>query len=300
MRWQGRRESENIEDQRGMGPTGGGGLPGGIGMRAGGFGVVGTLVILLLGLVFGFDPSFLLNGGYVEQAPAPRSSTTSQGRLPGARSDAEGDLSSFVSVVLAETEDVWGDIFTRSGRHYEEPVLVLFSDAVQSGCGSARSSMGPFYCPADHKLYIELSFYRELRNRLGAPGDFAQAYVIAHEVGHHVQNLLGVSRDVQAAQRQASRSEANTLSVRLELQADCFAGIWANRMAQQKAVLEQGDIEEALNAASAVGDDRLQAQSTGRVMPDSFTHGSSTQRVEWFRRGLENGDPNSCDIFRGG
>src|SRR3954454_14368166 len=300
MRWQGRRESENIEDQRGMGPIGGGGLPGGIGMRAGGFGVVGTLVILLLGLVFGFDPSFLLNGGYVEQAPAPRSSTTSQSHLPGARSGAEGDIRGFVSVVLAETEDVWGDIFTRSGRHYEEPVLVLFSDLVQSGCGSAQSSMGPFYCPADHKLYIDLSFYRDLRNRLGAPGDFAQAYVIAHEVGHHVQNLLGVSRDVQAAQRQASHSEANALSVRLELQADCFAGIWANRMARQDAVLEQGDIEEALNAASAVGDDRLQARSTGRVMPDSFTHGSSAQRVEWFGRGLENGDPNSCDTFRSG
>jgi predicted metalloprotease len=160
--------------------------------------------------------------------------------------------------------------------------------------------MGPFYCPADRKLYIDLSFYRDLRNRMGAPGDFAQAYVIAHEVGHHVQNLLGVSRDVQAAQRQASQSEANTLSVRLELQADCFAGIWAHRMAQQEAVLEEGDIEEALNAASAVGDDRLQAQSTGMVTPDSFTHGSSEQRVEWFRRGLDSGSPNSCDTFGNG
>ena len=185
-----------------------------------------------------------------------------------------------------------GHIFSQSGRRYEEPVLVLFSNAVQSGCGSAQSSMGPFYCPADRKLYIDLSFYRDLRNRMGAPGDFAQAYVIAHEVGHHVQNLLGVSRDVQAAQRQASKSEANTLSVRLELQADCYAGIWAHHMAQQEAVLEEGDIEEALNAASAVGDDRLQAQSTGMVTPESFTHGSSAQRVEWFRRGLDAGSPN--------
>jgi predicted metalloprotease len=300
MRWQGRRQSENVEDQRGMGPVGGGGMLGGRGARVGGFGIGGTLIILLLGLVFGFDPSFLLNGGYVEEAPAPRSSTINPGRMPTARSGEEGDLSNFVSVVLAETEDVWGDIFSQSGRRYEEPILVLFSNSVQSGCGSAQSSMGPFYCPADRKLYIDLSFYRDLRNRMGAPGDFAQAYVIAHEVGHHVQNLLGVSRDVQAAQRQASQSEANALSVRLELQADCFAGIWAHRMAQQEAVLEQGDIEEALNAASAVGDDRLQAQSTGMVTPDSFTHGSSKQRVEWFRRGLDSGSPNSCDTFGNG
>jgi len=302
MRWQGRRQSENVEDQRGMGSMGGGGMLGGRGVRVGGFGIGGTLVILLLGLVFGFDPSILLNGGPVEQAPAPRSSTTGQGqgRMPTAQSGAEGDLSNFVSVVLAETEDVWGNIFSQSGRRYEEPVLVLFSNSVQSGCGSARSSMGPFYCPADHKLYIDLSFYRDLRNKLGAPGDFAQAYVIAHEVGHHVQNLLGISRDVQAAQGQVSRSEANALSVRLELQADCYAGIWANRMAHQEAVLEQGDIEEALNAASAVGDDRLQAQSTGMVTPDSFTHGSSKQRVEWFRRGLNEGSPNSCDTFSNG
>jgi predicted metalloprotease len=300
MRWQGRRESENVEDQRDMGPVGGGGMLGGRGVRAGGFGIGGTLVILLLGLIFGFDPSFLLNGGNVDEAPAPRSSVNNPGRMPTARSGADGDLADFVSVVLAETEDVWGNIFSQSGRRYEEPVLVLFSNGVQSGCGSARSSMGPFYCPADRKLYIDLSFYRDLRNKLGAPGDFAQAYVIAHEVGHHVQNLLGVSRDVQAAQRRASQSEANALSVRLELQADCFAGIWAHFMAQQKGVLEEGDIEEALNAASAVGDDRLQAQSTGMVTPDSFTHGSSKQRVEWFRRGLDAGSPNSCDTFRNG
>ena len=220
--------------------------------------------------------------------------------MPSAQSGAEGDLANFVSVVLAETEDVWGNIFSQSGRTYEEPVLVLFSDAVQSGCGSARSTMGPFYCPADRKLYIDLSFYRDLRSRMGAPGDFAQAYVIAHEVGHHVQNLLGVSRDVQAAQRQVSQSEANALSVRVELQADCFAGIWAHSMAQKQGVLEDGDIEEALNAASAVGDDRLQKQATGRVTPDSFTHGSSAQRVQWFRRGLDSGSPNSCDTFGNG
>jgi predicted metalloprotease len=279
---------------------GGGGMLGGRGVRVGGFGIGGTLIILLLGLVFGFDPSILLNGGYVDEGPAPRSSTVNPGSMPSAQSGAEGDLANFVSVVLAETEDVWGNIFSQSGRTYEEPVLVLFSDAVQSGCGSARSTMGPFYCPADRKLYIDLSFYRDLRSRMGAPGDFAQAYVIAHEVGHHVQNLLGVSRDVQAAQRQVSQSEANALSVRVELQADCFAGIWAHSMAQKQGVLEDGDIEEALNAASAVGDDRLQKQATGRVTPDSFTHGSSAQRVQWFRRGLDSGSPNSCDTFGNG
>jgi predicted metalloprotease len=300
MRWQGRRQSENVEDQRGRSPMGGGGMLGGRGVRVGGFGIGGTLIILLLGLVFGFDPSILLNGGYVDEAPAPRSSTVNPGSMPSAQSGAEGDLANFVSVVLAETEDVWGNIFSQSGRTYEEPVLVLFSDAVQSGCGSARSTMGPFYCPADRKLYIDLSFYRDLRSRMGAPGDFAQAYVIAHEVGHHVQNLLGVSRDVQAAQRQVSESEANALSVRVELQADCFAGIWAHSMAQKQGVLEDGDIEEALNAASAVGDDRLQKQATGRVTPDSFTHGSSAQRVQWFRRGLDSGSPNSCDTFGNG
>jgi predicted metalloprotease len=300
MRWQGRRQSENVEDQRGSSPMGGGGMLGGRGVRVGGFGIGGTLIILLLGLVFGFDPSILLNGGYVDETPAPRSSTVNPGSMPSAQSGAEGDLANFVSVVLAETEDVWGNIFSQSGRTYEEPVLVLFSDAVQSGCGSARSTMGPFYCPADRKLYIDLSFYRDLRSRMGAPGDFAQAYVIAHEVGHHVQNLLGVSRDVQAAQRQVSQSEANALSVRVELQADCFAGIWAHSMAQKQGVLEDGDIEEALNAASAVGDDRLQKQATGRVTPDSFTHGSSAQRVQWFRRGLDSGSPNSCDTFGNG
>jgi predicted metalloprotease len=299
MRWQGRRQSENVEDQRGRSPMGGGML-GGRGVRVGGFGIGGTLIILLLGLVFGFDPSILLNGGYVDEGPAPRSSTVNPGSMPSAQSGAEGDLANFVSVVLAETEDVWGNIFSQSGRTYEEPILVLFSDAVQSGCGSARSTMGPFYCPADRKLYIDLSFYRDLRSRMGAPGDFAQAYVIAHEVGHHVQNLLGVSRDVQAAQRQVSESEANALSVRVELQADCFAGIWAHSMAQKQGVLEDGDIEEALNAASAVGDDRLQKQATGRVTPDSFTHGSSAQRVQWFRRGLDTGSPNSCDTFGNG
>jgi predicted metalloprotease len=300
MRWQGRRQSENVEDQRGRSPMGGGGMLGGRGVRVGGFGIGGTLIILLLGLVFGFDPSILLNGGYVDEAPAPRSSTVDPGSMPSAQSGAEADLANFVSVVLAETEDVWGNIFSQSGRTYEEPILVLFSDAVQSGCGSARSTMGPFYCPADRKLYIDLSFYRDLRSRMGAPGDFAQAYVIAHEVGHHVQNLLGVSRDVQAAQRQVSESEANALSVRVELQADCFAGIWAHSMAQKQGVLEDGDIEEALNAASAVGDDRLQKQATGRVTPDSFTHGSSAQRVQWFRRGLDSGSPNTCDTFGNG
>jgi predicted metalloprotease len=205
-------------------------------------------------------------------------------------------LAEFVSVVLADTEDTWRVLFAELGATYREPVLVLFTDAVQSACGFAQSAMGPFYCPADERIYIDLGFYRELRDRFQAPGDFAQAYVIAHEVGHHAQNLLGISQQVQSA-RTASADAANALSVRLELQADCFAGVWANHADRVRQILESGDVEEGLNAASAIGDDRLQRQSSGRVVPDSFTHGSSAQRVRWFERGLEQGQLAACDTF---
>jgi hypothetical protein len=206
-------------------------------------------------------------------------------------------MADFVSVVLADTEDTWHKLFQRMGGTYVEPKLVLYSGTVQSACGFAKSAVGPFYCPADQKLYIDLSFYEDLKNRHQAPGDFAQAYVIAHEVGHHVQNLMGVSDKVQAMKQRVDRVEANQLSVRLELQADCFAGIWANRANRSRQILEEGDIEEALNAASSIGDDRLQSQARGYVSPDSFTHGSSAQRVRWFKRGIETGNPAQCNTF---
>jgi hypothetical protein len=206
-------------------------------------------------------------------------------------------MADFVSVVLADTEDTWHGLFRQMGRTYVEPKLVLFSGAVNSACGYARSAVGPFYCPADRKLYIDLSFYQDLKNRYQAPGDFAQAYVIAHEVGHHVQNIMGISGKVQALQRQSDRVEANQLSVRLELQADCFAGIWANHAERSRHILEEGDIEEALNAASSIGDDRLQHQAKGYVVPEAFTHGSSAQRVRWFKRGIQSGDPAQCNTF---
>jgi predicted metalloprotease len=209
----------------------------------------------------------------------------------------DDELRDFVSVVLADTEDVWNDLFRRRNANYREPTLVLFSGAVQSACGFAQAAVGPFYCPADQKVYLDLSFFRDLRDRFGAPGDFAQAYVIAHEVAHHVQNLLGISDKVRAAQQRTGQREANQLSVRLELQADCLAGVWANQAQRSRQILEEGDVEEALGAASAIGDDRLQRQSRGYVAPDSFTHGSSAQRVEWFRRGLDSGRVDQCDTF---
>jgi predicted metalloprotease len=211
----------------------------------------------------------------------------------------EAELKEFVSVILASTEDVWGELFRQGGAGYREPVLVLFSGATQSACGYAEAAMGPFYCPPDEKVYIDLDFYRDLRSRFAAPGDFSQAYVIAHEVGHHVQNLLGIEKKVRAATAGMDEAEANALSVRLELQADCFAGLWAHQMEAQdeNLRLEGGDIEEGLNAASAIGDDRLQSQATGRIVPDSFTHGSSAQRVRWFQRGLNTGDMEACDTF---
>ncbi|HEY0834110.1 MAG TPA: neutral zinc metallopeptidase [Azospirillum sp.] len=293
MRWRGGRESENVEDRRGGGfggfSRGGGGL-GGIPIGRGGLGIGGLVVVVLLGLVFGVDPGVILSGGdpgYQQTREDPRQAP---------RSGAEDELTRFVSVVLADTEDTWQGLFQGMGRTYQDPTLVLFSGAVDSACGMAQAAVGPFYCPADHKVYIDLSFYRDLRDRFRAPGDFAQAYVIAHEVGHHVQTLLGISQKVREAQRGASQAQANGLSVRLELQADCFAGLWANA-AQRRGVLEPGDVEEALTAASAIGDDRLQRGARGTVTPDSFTHGSSEQRVRWFRQGLSSGEPRACDTF---
>jgi len=275
--------SRNVADRRGqrMRP----------GIAGGG---IGAIVIVLLALYFGVDPQPFLQVMQETSAPTNQPGTELQ-------VDAQNDpLAEFVSVVLADTEDTWHALFTQLGRQYEEPRLVLFTGMTQSSCGLGQAAMGPFYCPADKKVYIDLSFYRDLRDRFRAPGDFAQAYVIAHEVGHHVQNLLGISGQVQQLRQRATRSESNALSVRLELQADCLAGIWAHEADRLRSVLEQGDVEEGLNAASAIGDDRLQRQSQGRVSPDSFTHGSSAQRVQWFRQGLGSGDLESCDTFNSG
>ncbi len=255
-------------------------------------GGIGTIVLILAALYFGIDPSFLIEGMQTASVP-----TSSSGRRPSA-TDLENDpLADMIAVVVADTEDVWHEIFTQLGRRYDEPTLVLFSGATRSACGLGQAAMGPFYCPADRKAYIDLTFYNDLRARYRAPGDFAQAYVIAHEIGHHVQNLLGISGEVQRRKQRLSQAESNRLSVRLELQADCLAGVWANRADKARGILEAGDIEEALNAASAIGDDRLQRQSRGTVVPESFTHGSSAQRQRWFRNGLASGDPDACDTF---
>jgi predicted metalloprotease len=279
MRWRTGRRSSNIEDRRGQR------------RRAGAFkGGIGTVVIALaLAYFLGIDPQVLLQ---MQQVGAPM--TTDEDWQPSAE---DQELADFVSVVLADTEDTWNTIFGSSGMDYEEPVLVMFSGSVQSACGMASAAVGPFYCPADNKVYLDLSFFHDLKQRHGAPGDFAQAYVIAHEVGHHVQNLLGISDKVRQAQRGADKAEANALSVRLELQADCFAGLWGNYADRSRQVLEQGDIEEALGAASAIGDDRLQRESMGYTVPESFTHGTSEQRVRWFRKGIETGDIGNCDTF---
>jgi uncharacterized protein len=276
MRWSGRRESDNIEDRRGIR----------IG-RAGGIGL-GSIVLALIAVYFGQDPSIFLQGS---QSPP------TEEQVPYQESQAEEQLRHFVGVVLADTEQTWGDIFAAAGRTYEQPKLVLFSGAVESACGFAEAAVGPFYCPADHKVYLDLSFYQDLQQRFGAPGDFAQAYVVAHEIGHHVQTLLGISDRAMAARERASEAEANALSVRQELQADCFAGIWAHNADQSRQLLESGDIEEGLNAASAIGDDRLQRQARGYVVPESFTHGTSEQRVRWFKRGLDSGSMQQCDTF---
>jgi len=282
MRWRLGRRSSNVEDRRHVR------MP--RGRRAAGGGI-GLLVIIIIAILLGADPSKLLNDStYVD-------SSQSTNYDQSATSSGNDELADFVSVVLADTEDTWNDIFREYGLRYLEPNLVLFSGAVESACGYAQSAMGPFYCPRDQKVYIDLSFYRDLKYQLGAPGDFAQAYVIAHEVGHHVQNLFGISEQVYNARQRLSESEGNRLSVMQELQADCFAGVWAHNADKTRDILEQGDIKEGLNAASSIGDDRLQKQSQGHVTPDSFTHGSSEQRVRWFKTGLKSGDISSCNTF---
>lgn len=277
MRWRGERQSTNIEDRRGL-----------TGSKIAVGGGIGTVIVIIIALLFGADPQQLL-----EQLPSDRSAEVQTSRP---RNPDEEELKQFVSVVLGKSEDVWHEIFRRNGRQYREPTLVLFTDQVQSACGMAGAAVGPFYCPGDEKVYIDLAFYEALRQRFNAPGDFAQAYVIAHEVGHHVQNLLGISDRVHAMQQRVTEAEANQLSVRLELQADFFAGMFA-RYVQNQGLLEAGDVEEALQAASAVGDDRIQRQTTGRVVPDSFTHGTSEQRLRWFRKGYDTGDMRQGDTF---
>lgn len=277
MRWRTGRRSSNVEDRRGMRVSRAGLAGGGI----------GTIVIALIAMYFGVDPRIVM-----QNSPTESTVTSSQPVLP-----EQQELADFVSVVLADTEDTWHQLFRDMNGEYQEPRLILFSGAVESACGFAQSAVGPFYCPADQNVYIDLSFYDDLRKRFRAPGDFAQAYVVAHEIGHHVQTLLGISEQVHAAQGRAAKAEANALSVRMELQADCLAGVWAHHADRARGIVEAGDIEEALNAASAIGDDRLQRQAGGYVTPDSFTHGSSAQRMRWFRQGMKAGTFEACDTF---
>jgi predicted metalloprotease len=279
MRWEGGRRSDNIEDYRGS-RFRGGGLKLGVG---------GTLIALVAAYFLGVDPRVILG-----LAQSGGSAGPDQPAKIGAPADEAGQ---FMSVVLADTEDTWSAIFQANGSQYEKPKLVLFSEQVNTGCGFANSGVGPFYCPADSRVYIDLSFFQELQTRFQAPGDFAQAYVLAHEVGHHVQNLLGTESKVRAAQERASDVERNQLQVRMELQADCFAGVWAHNADRARQIIEQGDVEEALGAASAVGDDTIQRRTRGHVVPDSFTHGTAQQRMTWFQRGLDSGNPGSCDTF---
>ena len=286
MRIEDGRESENVEDVRG---SSGGGFP----MGAGGIGIGGLLIAVVASMVFGVDPRMVLNmlegGGGAQQAPVATG--------PAPRPPAGDDKAVFVARVLATTEDTWSAIFAEAGKRYPAPKLVLFTRSYPTACGMGQSAAGPFYCPADQKVYIDLSFYQLMRDRFHASGDFAEAYVIAHEVGHHVQNLLGLTRQLDAKRGRVSEKAFNALSVRLELQADCFAGVWANRTERSRRILEPGDVEEAVAAATAIGDDVLQKRAKGHVVPDSFTHGTAAQRVRWLKRGLETGDPGSCDTF---
>ena len=282
MRWRNGRQSDNVEDRRGMS------LP--RGAKIGGMSGLGLLAVVLIGMFLGIDPTVLLQG--VPEIQTPSVSVQQSGR-PAANDDQRN----FVAVVLAETEDVWSETFRKMGRTYQPPKLVLFSRAVESACGVAGSAVGPFYCPPDHRVYLDLSFFDDLRMRFGASGDFAQAYVISHEVGHHVQSLLGITQKLTELQARVSPSERNKLSVRMELQADCLAGVWAHQAHKSRQILEAGDIEEGLNAASAIGDDRIQRKTQGHVVPDAFTHGSSAQRVRWFKIGLERGNLQACDTF---
>lgn len=284
MKWEGNRKSDNVEDRRSSGGSSGGG-----GRKIG----IGSIVVALVASYFlGVNPLTVLDvlsggGDTVTQ-------TTS---APAQRPPADDRMANFVATVLADTEDVWKDIFTQAGSTYQEPKLVLFRGATSTACGAGQAAMGPFYCPADSTVYIDLGFYETLQNRLGAPGDFAQAYVIAHEVGHHVQNLLGISDKMEQMRARVRPVEYNALSVRLELQADCFAGVWANHAQASRQLLEAGDVEEAMNAAAKIGDDAMQRAGGGQVVPDSFTHGSSAQRQRWFDIGLKNGSVQRCDTF---
>ncbi|MEQ9689293.1 MAG: neutral zinc metallopeptidase [Bauldia litoralis] len=301
MKWRGRRQSSNIEDRRGSSGGFGGfgrsrgsriGLPTGRARAGGGLGIGAIVVLLIVAWIAGINPLELLSGGG-GGGPVVTGQSSRQQAPTGTPDDAGGQ---FVAVVLADTESTWQRIFREGGETYNEPILVLFSGQTSSACGFASAATGPFYCPGDQKVYIDLDFYRELRDRFDAPGDFAQAYVIAHEIGHHIQNLLGVLPDVNAARRGASKAKSNELSVRLELQADCLAGIWAHD-AETRNVLEVGDIDEALNAAAQIGDDAIQQRTQGYVVPESFNHGSSAQRSRWFKRGFEQGNLDACDTF---
>ncbi|MDD4356953.1 MAG: zinc metallopeptidase [Smithellaceae bacterium] len=281
MRWRGERQSDNVEDRRGISR----------GAKVGGIGGLGLVAVVVISMFLGVDPTALLQ--VVGQSTQSTSVSTEQTTSPA----ANDDMRNFVAVVLAETEDVWNETFQNAGRTYAEPKLVLFSGSVESACGMADAAVGPFYCPADQKVYLDLVFFDDLHTRFGASGDFAQAYVIAHEIGHHVQTQLGIIQKVNAMQARGSRAERNRLNVMLELQADCLAGMWAHQAQKKRNILEAGDIEEGLNAASAVGDDRIQKRTQGYVVPDSFTHGSSAQRVRWFKRGLEQGNIAACNTF---
>ena len=285
MKWEGNRESDNVEDRRDGGGSGGGGIGGR------GIGIGSIAIALVASYFFGINPMTvlsLLSGG----SPEPQVS-----QAPAHRPPADDHVAKFVSTVLADTEDVWKDVFSKGGSTYKEPKLVLFRGSYPTACGQGQAAMGPFYCPGDQKVYIDLNFFETLKNKLGAPGEFAQAYVIAHEVGHHVQNLLGISGKMDQMRSRVSQTEYNALSVRLELQADCFAGVWANRAQESRKILEGGDIESAMNAAAKIGDDALQRAATGHVVPESFTHGSSAQRTKWFNNGLQNGSVKGCDTF---
>ncbi|CAH0211045.1 hypothetical protein SRABI05_03250 [Agrobacterium fabrum] len=301
MEWKGRRQSDNIEDRRGMSagssdPFSRGGMRVPIGRRGGGIGIGGLLVILLISWVLGINPLTLLTGGdmSMDGGGTTQSGNQQSGTRPQGQSSDE--TTAFVRTVLAETEDTWSGIFQSAGETYQKPTLVLFSGQVSSACGNASAASGPFYCPGDRKVYLDTNFFKELDQRFGASGDFAQAYVIAHEVGHHVQNLTGVLPEFNRRRQSMSQTDANKMSVRVELQADCYAGIWG-KFTEQKGILETGDLEEALNAAHQIGDDTLQKQTQGYVVPDSFNHGTSAQRMEWFKRGFQNGRVEDCDTF---
>jgi uncharacterized protein len=281
MRWEGQRESENVEDRRAMGPA----------RLGGGLGIGSIVLVLAVSYFTGMNPLTLL------ELMSGIQSTTELPVESRPTGPVQDEIGRFASVVLADTEDTWQQLLPKAGGRYENPRLVLFTGAVHSACGATSSAVGPFYCPQDHKLYLDLSFFNEMSQRLGAPGDFAQAYVIAHEVGHHVQNLLGIAERVQRLQRQAGEAEGNALSVRMELQADCLAGVWGYHANRERHLIEPGDFEEGLAAAAAIGDDRLQKMSRGYVQPESWTHGSSQQRKTWLRKGLESGNPEVCDTF---